>query len=256
LNSLRQRIEEKTLVEAREMIDAPAAGKMKNSIVLASLGWHPGVIGIVASRLSEEYYCPTILIALKENLGKGSGRSIHTFPLYEGLKACQTWMEAFGGHEHAAGLVIRPECIPEFARAFEAIVAGRLSEEDFIPRLAIDALTTLEHLNDSFVSELEALAPFGTGNPEPILALENLNVIGSRLVGKGHLRVRIKEGGAIREAIGFGMGSWHPLAGEGMKMAFAPQIGIFQGKRNLQMKIIDLQFMDENRQSPGDKLLS
>ncbi|HYB21024.1 MAG TPA: DHHA1 domain-containing protein, partial [Thermodesulfobacteriota bacterium] len=186
-------------------------------------------------------HCPTILIALHENLGKGSGRSIPPFPLYEGLKACQAWIEGFGGHEQAAGLVIRAECIPEFSRAFEKTVAERLTEEDFIPCLTIDALTNLEPLNESFISELEVLAPFGPGNPEPVLGLENLSVLSSRLVGKNHLRLRIQEGHAIREAIGFGMGSWHPLSGERMKMAFVPQLNIYQGKRSLQMKIVGLQ---------------
>ncbi len=240
LNSLRQRIEEKILMEAKEMLDSRAAEKMK-SIVLSSLGWHPGVIGIVASRLTEAYHCPAILIALHENLGKGSGRSIEPFPLYEGLKACQTWMERFGGHEQAAGLVIRAECIPGFSRAFEEIVAERLTAENFIPRLTLDALISLEQMKESFISDLEGLAPFGTGNPEPVLGLENLTILGSRLVGKNHLRLRIQEGRVIREAIGFGMGSWHPLSGEGVKMAFVPQVNIFQGKRNLQMKIVDLQ---------------
>ncbi len=240
LNSLRQRIEEKILMEAKSMLDSRAAEKMK-SIVLASPGWHPGVIGIVASRLTETYHCPTILIALQEQLGKGSGRSIHPFSLYEGLKACQTWMEGFGGHEQAAGLVIRAECIPGFSQAFEETVAERLAEEDFIPSLTIDALTNLEPLNESLISELEGLAPFGTGNPEPILGLENLTILSSRLVGKNHLRLRIQEGRVIREAIGFGMGYWHPLSEEGMKMAFVPQLNIFQGRRSLQMKIVDLQ---------------
>jgi single-stranded-DNA-specific exonuclease len=244
LNSLRQRIEERILSEAREMIESQAKEGRKKAIVLASVDWHPGVIGIVASRLVEEFHCPTILIALKENRGKGSGRSIDAFPLFEGLKACQSLMEAFGGHEQAAGLVIREERIPEFARAFEEVVAARLKEEDFIPHLTIDALTSLEQLNEPFLSELEILAPFGIGNPEPVLGVENLTVLSSRLVGKGHLRVRIKEGRWTREAIGFGMGFRHPLSSEGMKMAFSPQINTYQGNRTLQMRIIDLKPME------------
>ena len=241
LNSLRQRIEEKILSGAKKMILSRAGEGTKRTIVLASLDWHPGVIGIVASRLAEEYNCPTILIALQENRGKGSGRSNNAFPLFEGLKACQDWIEAFGGHAQAAGLVIRADCIPGFARAFEEVAAARLTEKDFIPHLAIDTVTSLDELNESFLAELDTLAPFGIGNPEPVLGLENLTVLSSRLVGKGHLRIRIKEGRRTREAIGFGMGSRHPLSGEGMKMAFSPTINTYQGKRNWQMKIIDLQ---------------
>jgi single-stranded-DNA-specific exonuclease len=241
LNSFRQRIEEEILSQAREMIKSQRPEGRRRSIVLASQDWHPGVIGIVASRLTEEFNCPTILIALKENLGKGSGRSIDAFPLFEGLKACQDWMETFGGHAQAAGLVIRADRISGFARAFDEIVGARLSEEDALPHLTLDALTSLEQLNGPFLSELEMLAPFGMGNPEPVLGMENLKVVGSRLVGKGHLRIRIQEGRRTREAIGFGMGSWHPFSGEGVRMAFSPQVNRYQGSRSLQLRIIDLQ---------------
>lgn len=244
LNSLRQQIEEKILRETREMIGSGGPEQMRNSIVLASLRWHPGVIGIVASRLTEEYNCPTVLIALRDNLGKGSGRSNGSFPLYEGLKACQTWMDAFGGHEQAAGLVIRAECIPQFSKAFDEIAAQSRAGEDLNPPLTIDALTNFKQLNKSLIPELEALAPFGVGNPEPVLMMENLTILDSRVVGKGHLRLRLREGRWVREAIGFGMGSLHPISGERMKMAFVPQVGIYQGNRNLQMKIVDLQPME------------
>jgi single-stranded-DNA-specific exonuclease len=217
------------------MIHSPEGNLTKKSLVLSSPDWHPGVIGIVAARLTEEFYRPTILVALSESLGKGSGRSVDPFPLYQGIKACESWVEKFGGHEQAAGLVIRAERIPEFSRAFEETVAARLTEEDLIPCLNIDALTNLEPLNESFISELEVLAPFGTGNPEPVLGLESLSILNSKLVGKNHLRLRVQEGRVIREAIGFGMGSWHPLSGERMKMAFVPQLNIFRGKRSLQM---------------------
>jgi single-stranded-DNA-specific exonuclease len=246
LNSQRQRMEEKTLADARRMIESLEGKSRKKSLVLASLDWHPGVIGIVASRLTEEYHRPTILIALKGNLGKGSGRSIDPFPLYQGLKACQTWVERFGGHEQAAGLVIREDCIPGFSQAFEEVVSRKLSEEDFIPRLSLDALARLDQMDDSFLAEMESLAPFGSGNPEPVLGLEDLTVLGSRLVGKGHLRLRIREGRSVREAIGFGMGSWHPVSQGRMKMAFSPQVGTYQGRRILQLKIIDLQSTDSD----------
>jgi single-stranded-DNA-specific exonuclease len=241
LNTLRQRIEEKILNEARGMIQSSSEKATKKSFVLSSPDWHPGVIGIVAARLTEQYYRPTILIALKENLGKGSGRSINPFPLYQGLKACESWVERFGGHEQAAGLVIRPECIPGFAQAFEGVVDARLAEEDFTPRLSLDAFIQLNQLDDSFRRELECLAPFGPANPEPVLGLEDFTVLESRRVGNGHLRLRIREGRFVREAIGFQMASHHPVSRNEMKMALSPQVGTFQGRRILQLKIVDLQ---------------
>jgi len=244
LNSLRQRIEDKILVEAKEMIESGVIDPRKKSFVLASVSWHPGIIGIVASRLIEEYHRPIILIALQENLGKGSARSVDPFPLYQGLKACRAWMEKFGGHEQAAGLIIRQDCIPGFSQAFEEVVATTLAGEDFIPRLSVDALSRLGQMDEPFLLELAALSPFGPGNPEPVLAMEELTILESKLVGKGHLRLRIREGGLTREAIGFHMASWHPISGERMKMAFSPQVGFFQGRRTLQLKIVDLQPMD------------
>ncbi len=244
LNGLRQRIEEKILNEARAMIHSPVGNLMKKSIVLSSPDWHPGVIGIVASRLTEEYYRPTILVSLNENPGKGSGRSIDPFPLYQGIKACEYWVEKFGGHEQAAGLVIRAECIPGFAQAFEEVVTAKLAAENLRPRISLDAFARLEQMDDSFLSELESLSPFGTENPEPVLGLEGFTVLESRRVGNGHLRLRIKEGRYIKEAIGFRMASWHPLSQEHMKMAFSPQISTFQGRRMLQLKIVDLQPKD------------
>ncbi len=243
LNSSRQGIEEKILAEAREMIASAITGIGHKSFVLASSSWHPGVIGIVASRIIEEYHRPTILIALQEKRGKGSGRSIPSFSLYQGLKQCESWLDAFGGHDQAAGLVIRPEKIAGFSQAFDELVQKQLTAEDFIPRLQIDAWTGLDQINEDFLSELENLSPFGMGNPEPILAVENLVAMESRLVGNGHLRLRIKDGNRIRDAIGFRMGSLHPLIGTHMNMAFSPQINLYQGRKTLQLRIVDLQIL-------------
>jgi single-stranded-DNA-specific exonuclease len=141
-------------------------------------------------------------------------------------------------------LVIRAECIPGFAQAFEEVVAAKLAAESLRPRLSLDAFARLDQMDDSFLSELESLAPFGTENPEPVLGLEDFTILESRRVGNGHLRLRIKEGQCIKEAIGFRMASWHPLSREHMKMAFSPQISTFQGRRTLQLKIVDLQPKD------------
>lgn len=240
-NSLRQRIEEKIYTSAKEMI---AAGRMwpeKKSLVLASPDWHPGVIGIVASRLAEEFFRPTILIACQEKIARGSGRSIASFPLFPGLKKCQQWMEAFGGHEQAAGLLIRPEFIPFFAEAFEEVVNTYCQEDDFVPLLGIDSWVHLDQIDEVFSHELEALAPFGPGNPEPVLATNDLEVLESRVVGKNHLRLRLQEGRVIREAIGFNMANLHPISGERIKLAFSPTLGFYQGRKTLELRIIDIQ---------------
>lgn len=241
INSLRQRIEEKIYQSAKEMITSGQMWPEKKSLVLASPDWHPGVIGIVASRLTEEFYRPTILIACQEKIAKGSGRSITSFPLFSGLKKCQQWMEAFGGHAQAAGLLIRPEHIPSFAEAFEEIVRHSCEEEDFIPALPIDAWAQLRQIDELFFPELEAMAPFGPGNPEPVLATTDLEVLESRLVGKNHMRLRLQQGRLIREAIAFNMADLHPLSKERIKLAFSPTVGFYQGKKTLELKVVDIQ---------------
>lgn len=240
-NALRQRIEEKIYTAAKEMIIAGQLWPTKKSLVLASADWHPGVIGIVASRLTEEFYRPTILIACQEKIAKGSGRSITSFPLFMGLKKCHQWMEAFGGHAQAAGLLIRPEHIPSFAEAFEAVVGSSCQERDFIPSLPIDSWAQLGQIDEAFFQELEALAPFGPGNPEPVFAAEDLEVLESRLVGKNHLRLRLHQGRIVREAIGFNMANLHPLSNERIKLAFSPTLGFYQGRKTLELKVIDIQ---------------
>ncbi len=233
-------MEEKTLAEALRMIQAEGSDETKKSFVLFSADWNPGVIGIVASRLTEIYHRPAILIALKEDLGKGSGRSMETFSLYEGLKACGSFLEKFGGHEQAAGLSIRRECIDDFARAFEAFVGRTLAVADFVPKVTVDAIVPLEDIKDSYLPELEALSPFGPGNSEPVLGIVQSTVLHSAVVGKEHLRLRLKEGERVRDAIAFGMGARHPFAHQPISVAVVPQINRFQGKRSLQLKVIDL----------------
>lgn len=240
-NSLRQRIEEKIYASAKEMIISGQMWPAKKSFVLASADWHPGVIGIVASRLTEEFYRPTILIACQEKIAKGSGRSITSFPLFLGLKKCHQWMEAFGGHAQAAGLVIRPEHIPSFADAFEAVVRSSCQEEDFIPLLLIDSWAQLSQIDESFFQELENLAPFGPGNPEPVLATGDIEVLESRLVGKNHMRLRLQQGRILREAICFNMANFHPLHKERIKLAFSPTLGFYQGRKTLELKVVDIQ---------------
>jgi single-stranded-DNA-specific exonuclease len=241
LNLQRQRLEERILAEAREMIAAGPGLDRKKTFVFASADWHPGVIGIVASRLTEEFHRPAILIALKGKTGKGSGRSIPSFSLYRALKSCEKWLERFGGHEQAVGLAISEEAIPGFSRAFEEFAEANLAPELLRPSLTLDTMVTLDQMNDSFLAELDSLAPFGIGNPEPVVGLNGLTVVDSRPVGRNHLRLRVQEGQTVREAIGFRMAPLHPLSRQRIKLAFSPQVNLYQGRRSLQLKILDLQ---------------
>jgi single-stranded-DNA-specific exonuclease len=240
-NSKRQQLEKTITAEARAMI----RGKehLKKPFVLASSGWHQGVIGICASRLVEEYYRPTVLIALDEKTreGRGSARSIHRFDLYRGLGQCAELLTSFGGHTHAAGLSIPADNIPAFEQRFAEIFTAAVQDEDCIPCLEIDAQIPLSAISDDVVEDLAKLAPFGTANPEPLFCSHDLRSYSSMVVGNGHLKLKIKENGCFYDAIGFNMGTSHAPQEEEIKLAFVPQFNQWQGVKSIQLKLRDIQ---------------
>jgi len=240
-NIKRQQLEKTITAEARAMIKGEE--HLKKPLVLASPNWHPGVIGICASRLVEEYYRPTVLISIdaKTRQGRGSARSIHSFDLYHGLKQCAALLTSFGGHKYAAGLTIPAENIPAFEKQFSAIISAAMQDEDFIPCLEIDAQIPLSAISDDVVEDMEKLAPFGTANPEPLFCSLDLKSYSSMIVGNGHLKLKIKENGCFYDAIGFNMGTGHTLRDEEIKLAFVPQFNLWQGIKSIQLKLKDIQ---------------
>ena len=197
LNRERQAVEERILREAVAAIEEwPAARRNHRAYVVAGEGWHEGVIGIVASRLVERYHRPVVLIAGTEGLWKGSGRSIRTFDLHDGLRECAGDLERWGGHAAAAGLSIRPERVEAFAEAFGAVADARLAEEDLQPVTTVDALVHGSNLTLDLCAELARLAPFGLGNPNVTLVLAGCELAELNTVGDGkHLRFRVREDG-------------------------------------------------------------
>ncbi|MBW2479013.1 MAG: hypothetical protein JRF38_03395 [Deltaproteobacteria bacterium] len=153
--------------------------------------WHQGVLGIVASRMVETYYRPTVLIAMKGELGKGSARSIPGLNLYKALEACRDCLEDFGGHSMAAGLTIRAEHLIEFQRMFEKEVKRMAGPDDDAPRLTIDAEIFFDDISANLLDEIEALSPFGTDNPEPVFMARNIKVVSSKIVGKYHRKMML-----------------------------------------------------------------
>jgi len=164
----------------------------QRALVLDQQGWHQGVIGIVASRLVNRYYRPVVLIAVADGIGKGSARTPDGFDLYEGLRGCAQYLEKFGGHRAAAGITLRAENIPAFRRDFERIVYHKTTPEDFVPKLSIDAEISASDVSVQLADDLEALAPFGTGNPEPLFMLSDVDVLSARVVGTHHLQMRLR----------------------------------------------------------------
>ncbi len=238
-NSRRQRIEDEIFTEIRGWIEGDERLLQRRSWVFSSQAWHPGVIGIVASRLVERYYKPTILISLDGDRGKGSGRSIEGFDLYEGVKACSSMLLSFGGHRFAVGLTIENENIEPFKSKFEELVSQGCKPSDFIPTVRIDLEVPLQTLQRELLEELSLLAPFGASNPNPVLCSGELTVMDSKIVGEDNLKLKVKEG-SVYDAIGFRMGHLHPLESNRVKIAFVPRINEWQGVRNIQLELRDI----------------
>jgi len=249
-NSLRRQCERKIFKQACRMIVEQGANHPdRKSIVLSSESWHTGVIGIVASRIVDKFYRPTIMInASGENgIAQGSGRSIPGFCLLSALEACSEHLAAFGGHEMAAGITIETEKIEQFAADFEAYAKDNLNENDIVAKLDIDAQAPLGEFRREMVSELQMLGPFGQGNPEPVFATNGVRLANPpRRVGSGgdHLQLTITDGLAAVRCIGFRFGKLERklLDHEFFNVAYQPQINTYNGTSNVQFVLADVQF--------------
>ncbi len=238
-NRERQQLEQQTLQEALEMVAALPAERT-HSIVLARDGWHSGVIGIVASRLVERFCRPTILIALDGEGGKGSGRSIRGLHLQRAIQECAPLLMAFGGHEMAAGLSLGREQVAEFAERIEGLARASLTAADLQPVLNYDTGVAVADLGYSEVTALERLAPFGMGNPEPVLLIERARARQLQRVGADHLRFTVCQGGGSLPAIAFGMfGRQAEFQGE-IDLLVSPQVNRYNGRESVQLRVRDL----------------
>jgi single-stranded-DNA-specific exonuclease len=235
-NRNRQRIEKEVLESALSMIDRDAVG---NAIVLSSHDWHPGVIGIVASRLVDRFYRPVFLFAVKGSVAKGSARSIPPFNLYKGISECAEHLMAFGGHEQAAGLKIEYEKLPLFRDEIDRVVRASLSDEDMMPTLEIDAGVELSDINFNLVKELTLLEPFGASNEEPVLGAKGVEFIDARVVGNNHLKVRTRQKKIYMDTIGFKKGDLLKVVESSalFDSAFTPCINEWNGTRSLQLNL-------------------
>ncbi len=239
VNRERQLIEQQTLEEAIALLEGNQH-QNRWTIVLAREGWHPGVIGIVASRLVERYHRPTVLVALENGIGKGSARSIHGFHLYRALQACHSHLVGFGGHEYAAGLTIDANSLDEFSVVFENEARRTLTEKHLEPRLFFDGEILLEDLQLQPIEELSQLAPFGVGNPQPYFLARRVRVQQLKVLGNNHLRFTVHQNGCSCSCIAFGMAERQAEFIGDIDLLFAPQINEWQGRRSVQLQIKDL----------------
>jgi single-stranded-DNA-specific exonuclease len=243
-NTERQALEQQILNEAVAMVKKAPARAGNKSIVLASETWHPGVIGIVASRLVDLYHRPTILIALQDGNGRGSGRSIPRFHLHDALNACAEHLVKFGGHKYAAGLSIDEATLETFVARFEAVADGLLSAEDLQPELIIDGEIAPDELTLHLAEQLEALAPFGMGNPEPVFMLRGVTVAEQRILKDRHLKLRFTAEGRPFDSIGFNMANREP-PGTRCDIAFTVGVNAWKGKKYLQLRLKDFRSVEE-----------
>ncbi len=250
VNQERQKIEAKIRNEARDRILKEMDAEKENVFVMASREWHQGVVGIVASKIVDEFYRPCVMISLQEDVrGKGSARSISGFNLYEGLEACKDLLEKFGGHKYAAGLTIRESNIPLLRDRLSDIVSERVKKEDFTPKLAVDAEIDPEDINFPLLREMALLPPYGVSNPEPVILSRGLRVTESRLVGKDHLKVKLRRGKSFWDGIGFSMASAYnniiKSAGE-IDIAYTPELNLWNGTYRIQLKLKDIRDSEAN----------
>ena len=238
-NTERQALEKAILSDVLAKVRETPALQNRKSIVLASEEWHPGVIGIVASRIVDIFHRPTILIALQDGNGRGSGRSIPNFHLHDALHACSEHLVKFGGHKYAAGLSIEETTLKAFIEGFDEVAGGLLTPADLIPELAVDAVLQPEEINYDLAEALEALAPFGMGNPEPVFMLDGIRVADLRVLKERHLKLRLVVGERNLEAIGFNMADKRDVP-EIVTVAFSLQINEWNGRKSVQLRIRDI----------------
>jgi len=246
-NQERRQIEQAAVESAIDAVENEGYLKYA-ALVIYHPEWHPGVLGLVASRLVGRFHRPTIVIG---EGGKGSARSISGFDIYSGIDSAAHHLERFGGHKAAAGLTIAEENIEGFRRDFIAIVQGSLGEPPFIPELKPDYEMNAESLELQMVDELAKLGPFGQKNPEPLLVSRGVSIRDRRIVGKDHLKLNLGDQGI--DAIAFGFGPYLNKMPEKIDVAYRIERNVFRGRENLQLMVEDIRAHEpETTQAPAD----
>jgi single-stranded-DNA-specific exonuclease len=233
--------------QAFEMIEKDAAFHERKSTVLFHREWHKGVIGIVASRLIEKYYRPTIVLTESNGMATGSARSVDGFDLYNAIEACSDLLEQYGGHTHAAGLTLKIDNVPAFSQKFETVVSASIKERSLTPEIEYDAEIPLRAITPKFFSVLKQFSPFGPGNMNPVFMSKNVWDVGDvMIVGNNHLKMSLtqEEGGRIFKAIAFGLGEYYDKVSQGISfdICYTIEENHFNGHVNLQINIKDITF--------------
>jgi len=254
-NKIRREFDEQITQEALAQIDADTEFKGKKTTVVYHPTWHKGVVGIVASRLIETHYRPTIVLTKSNNLITGSARSISQLNIYQAIESCKELLVQFGGHEHAAGLTLKEENLKEFCERFDRFVKENLSDSKMIPEQTIDMEIQLDDVYCNqihtkiprLMKAIDAFEPFGPGNMKPVFRTQNLFTVESRVLKEKHLKLKVRQpqSNYTYDAIGFGLASKELEVASGLpfEMAYTLEINEFNGLTNVQLNIKDLRAM-------------
>ena len=257
-NRERQEVEEQILARALEITEVPDfveggtwAGRanVRYSLVVAGAGWHRGIIGIVAQRLVERFYLPTLVIAIEDGVGHGSGRSIAGFHLVEALDQVRELFDRYGGHAQAAGFSLPADRIPELTARFESHARSTLRAEDLEPVLRVDAEVNLPDVDHNLYQALRQMEPYGVGNPTPVFAVRSAQLLGPpRVLKDKHLKLRVAQGTKSTEAVGWGLAERARAlaASQRVDLAFSVDESLYQDLASLQLVIKDIKLTSDD----------
>lgn len=243
MNRKRQQVEEEVFKEAEpKALEAFKGGKA--ALVLAKEGWHPGVLGIVASRLVDRFGLPVVLISLEDGVGKGSARAPEGYHMMQGLSSCAHLLKRFGGHKMAAGLTLEAKAVEELGHVLSDHARQMMKGSGAGRVLRIDDTLSPGDITEELVRCLQKLEPHGMGNPEPVFQVEGMKISEPRRVGQAHLKLKVSCGSMGFDAIGFGMAEAFPQDVKGpARLACLPQLNDWQGRTMIQLKLRDLQLV-------------
>lgn len=245
-NALRKELDENHTRQALALIASDATYAEKKTTVLFHPEWHKGVVGIVASRLIEKHYRPTVLLARAEGKWVGSARSVAGFDLHSALEACRDHLLQFGGHKYAAGMTIAEDRLTEFAREFDAVVTQRIAEDQLYPTLFVDQVLPIQSLTRPFVKTVAKMGPFGPGNLQPVFAVAPAEATDIRILKDEHLKFKLVQGNQYIDAIAFGMVDKLPILESGLvAVAGHADLNVFRDQESVQMLVKDIVAWEE-----------
>ncbi len=243
-NTDRKELDTDITKAAIDMLENDAALRAKKSTVLRGDNWSKGVIGIVASRLIESYYKPTIIFSENEGMLTGSARSVKDFDIHEAIGACAEYVEQFGGHKYAAGLSIKMENFQAFADKFEQVVADSIHEDLTVPEIEYDLELNLDQISPKMLNIINQMSPFGPGNPFPVFCSTNLQVNGgAKILKEKHLKLSFKSlGKSNLDGIGFGLGHHFELVSNNkpFRVCYTLEENVFNGRTSIQLRLKDV----------------